>query len=277
MNFQIAPRIKLLFSALCLCSLITAQEINLSGTVLDIKSGAPLQGAKVSLTGHQLKDTTDEQGKFTIVRAATRISVRTGEHGTSVKDTLHVSKPGYLDVGKPLDTLDHGSLVIEIGKSSEFEGGWAKVPGILAVITPPRFPHRDFFVTEYGASGNGSDNNYLAFKNAIEACHSVGGGRVVVPKGTYRMEGPIHLLSNVNLHLQQGVKLDFYWNRDGYLVGDEKHRGRVPVRWEGTWIYNFSPLIYAWNQKNIGLTGPGEIDGNGLRADWPDHGDKQCI
>ena len=305
MNFQIAPRIKLLFPVLCLCSLITAQEINLSGTVLDIKSGAPLLGVEVSLTAHQLKDTTDEQGKFTIVRAATQISGRTGEEGvvkiktqdyrasrktamakpsiseytfgldTSVKDTLHLSKPGYLDVGKPLDTLDHGSLVIELGKSSEFEGGWAKVPGILAVINPPRFPDRDFCVTDYGAEVDSSGNNYLAFKKAVEACHSAGGGRVVVPKGTYRMEGPIHLLSNVNLHLQQGAKLDFYWNRDGYLVGDEEHRGRVPVRWEGTWIYNFSPLIYAWNQKNIGLTGPGEIDGNGLRADWPDHDDKE--
>ncbi len=264
MNFQISPRIKILFLVLYLCSLITAQEINLSGIVLDIKSGAPLQGAEVSLTDHQFKDTTDERGKFTIVGAATRIT-----------DSLQVSKPGYLDVGKPLDTLNHSSLVIELGKSSEFEGGWSKVPGILACITPPRFPDRDFNLNDYGADGGGSGNNYMAFKKAVEACHSAGGGRVVVPKGTYRMEGPIHLLSNVNLHLQPGAKLDFYWNRDGYLVGDEEHRGRVLVRWEGTWIYNFSPLIYAWNQKNIGLTGPGEIDGNGLRADWPDHGDKE--
>ena len=261
MNFQIAPGIKLLFPVLCLCTLLKAQEINLSGTVLDIKSGAPIQGAEVSLTGHQLKDTTDEHGRFIIVRKATRIS----GSDASVKDTLHVSNPGYLDIGKPLDTLDHNNLVVELGKYSEFEGDWSKVPGILALITPPRFPDRDFIVTDYGAEGNGSGNNYLAFKKAVEACHSAGGGRVVVPKGTYRMEGPIHLLSNVNLHLQQGAKLDFYWNRDGYLVGDSEHRGRVPVRWEGTWIYNFSPLIYAWNQKNIGLTGPGEIDGNGLR------------
>jgi polygalacturonase len=47
------------------------------------------------------------------------------------------------------------------------------------------------------------------------------------------------------------------------------------VRWEGTWIYNFSPLIYARDQENIGLTGPGEIDGNGLKTDWPDHVDKE--
>ena len=81
MNFQITPKIKLLLPVLSLCSLITAQEINLSGTVLDIKSGSPLQGVEVSLTAHQLKDTTDERGKFTIVRAATRISGRTEEDG----------------------------------------------------------------------------------------------------------------------------------------------------------------------------------------------------
>ena len=153
MNYKSAQEIILLLPFLSLCSLITAQEIHLSGTVLDIKSGAPLQGVEVSLTAHQLRDTTDEQGKFTIVRAATRKSGRTGEDGvvkiktqdcgasretalakpsiseytlgldTSVKYTLHLSKPGYLDVNKPLDTLDHDGLVIELGKSSEFEGG----------------------------------------------------------------------------------------------------------------------------------------------------------
>jgi len=264
MSLFVAPRFKPILPILCLCHLLAAQEINLSGTVLDLKSGIPLPGVEISLSEHKLSDTTDKQGNFTLV-----------SKGTPVVGTLHLSKPGYLDVKKPLNTMDHRSLVIELGKSSEFEGNWSKVPEILAVIDPPGFPDNDFRVIDYGADGNGSGNNYLAFKKAIEACHHAGGGRVMVPKGTYRMEGPIHLLSNVNLHLQQGAKLDFYWNRDGYLVGDEKHRGRVLVRWEGTWIYNFSPLIYAWDQKNIGLTGPGEINGNGLRDDWPDHDDKE--
>lgn len=290
MYLKITPRIALLLTALYLCNLLSAQGISLSGTVLDMKSGLPLEGAEVSLVAHQLKTITDEQGKFTMISSDTRISNNnkvksTNESATSfhenifglktrIMDTLRVTMPGYLNVGKPLDTLAHGNLVIELGKRLEFEGGWAKVPQILAVITPPRFPDRDFSVTDYGAVGNGTVNNYQAFKKAIEACHKSGGGRVLVPEGTYRMEGPVHLLSNVNLHLQQGSKLDFHWNRKGYLVGDNEHRGRVLVRWEGTWIYNFSPLIYAFNQKNIGLTGPGEIDGNGLEADWPDHIDK---
>jgi hypothetical protein len=271
MNDIIGSRMKFYLPALFLYCSLPAQEINLSGTIVDLKSGVPLQGAEVSLAGHHLRDISDDQGRFTIIRKAPP------DCGSDIpgKDTLHVSRPGFLDVDKPLDTLEHGRLVIELGRSSEFEGDWSRVPAILAMITPPRFHERDFIVTDYGAEGDGSGNNYLAFKKAVEACHSAGGGRVVVPKGTYRMEGPIHLLSNVNLHLQDGAKLDFHWNRDGYLVGDDEHRGRVLVRWEGTWIYNFSPLIYAWNQENIGLTGPGEIDGNGLEASWPDHVDKE--
>ena len=86
-------KMTLLFLVLCLYSRLTAQEINLSGVVLDIKSGAPLQGVEVSLTAHQLKATTDKQGKFTIVRSATRIPGRTGEDGVvKIKTQVLINK-----------------------------------------------------------------------------------------------------------------------------------------------------------------------------------------
>ena len=37
----------------------------------------------------------------------------------------------------------------------------------------------------------------------------------------------------------------------------------VRMRWEGTVINNFSPLIYAYKQQNIGIKGKGTIDGQG--------------
>ena len=151
-------------------SLPTGEEISLSGTVLDIKSGVPVPGVEVSLAAFHLKEITDEQGRFTIFRTANRIS-----DSTDGKHTLQLSKPGYLELSKPLETLDNTGLVVEIGKQSEFEGGWAKVPGILAAITAPRFPDRDFPVTEYGANSSGSGNNCMAFKRAVEACNSAEG------------------------------------------------------------------------------------------------------
>ena len=37
----------------------------------------------------------------------------------------------------------------------------------------------------------------------------------------------------------------------------------VRMRWEGTEVINFSPLIYAYKQENIGIKGKGTIDGQG--------------
>ena len=43
-----------------------------------------------------------------------------------------------------------------------------------------------------------------SFKLAIDECVKNGGGKVVVPKGTF-LTGAIHLKSNVNLFLEEGV------------------------------------------------------------------------
>lgn len=138
---------------------------------------------------------------------------------------------------------------------------WDRVEHILGRIVPPTFPNRDFNVTDYGPVGDGVTDSLPAFREAIAACHEAGGGRVVVPPGRYLLQGPIHLLSNVNLHIQAKATLVFGTNPDDYLVGDPDKGGGVLVRWEGTRCYNYSPLIYAYRQQNIAVTGGGTIDG----------------
>src|SRR5687768_10642310 len=71
---------------------------------------------------------------------------------------------------------------------------WARVPEILKRIKPPTFPKRDFVVTKYGAVADGQTDSTEAFRKAIAACHKAGGGRVVVPAGTF-LTGAIHLKS----------------------------------------------------------------------------------
>ena len=53
---------------------------------------------------------------------------------------------------------------------------------------------------EVWRSGNGKGDCTEAFRKAIAACNKAGGGRVVVPAGSF-LTGPIHLKSNVNLHV----------------------------------------------------------------------------
>src|ERR1044072_8484421 len=134
------------------------------------------------------------------------------------------------------------------------EDPWARVPEILKRNKPPVFPKRDFAVTKYGAKGDGKFDNSEAFRKAIAACNKAGGGRVVVPAGTF-LTGPVHLLSNVNLHVSEGATVKFIQDPAKYLP-------LVYTRWEGMELMNYSPFIYAFEQKNIAITGTGTLDGN---------------
>lgn len=142
--------------------------------------------------------------------------------------------------------------------------GWDLLPEILSRIVPPTFPDRDFKVTDYGAVGDGVTDCNPAFKKAIAVCTKAGGGRVVVPKGTFLSNGPIHLDNNVNLHVTKDATIIFGTKFDDYLP-------HVRVRWEGTECYNYSPLVYAYQKTNIAVTGSGKLNGQAENswALWP--------
>lgn len=135
----------------------------------------------------------------------------------------------------------------------------AEVEAILARIRPPAFPARDYPITRFGAT----DDARLAIDRAIRAANMAGGGRVVVPAGTWQVNGPVHLRSNVELHLAEGATLRFSARPEDYLP-------LVLTRWEGTECFNYSPLVYAYQATNVAITGRGTLDGNGraLFAGW---------
>lgn len=137
---------------------------------------------------------------------------------------------------------------------------WRDAAQMAHNVKPPVFPARDFPVLLERDADFWVKNCRSALQNAIETCHAAGGGRVVLPAGNYLCDGPLHLRSNVNLHFQKGATLVFDTLPDLYLP-------LVKVRWEGTVCWNYSPLIYAYRQKNIALTGEGSINGQSL-AYW---------
>lgn len=137
---------------------------------------------------------------------------------------------------------------------------WVVADSIKAVIAVPTFPDKDFVITDYGADMDSTVSSTLAINSAIVACHEAGGGRVIVPKGTF-LTGAVHLKSNVNLHLQDGAKLLFSRNTVDYMP-------LVKTRWEGMECMNYSPLIYAYEAENIAITGNGVLDGNANNEHW---------
>src|SRR5438874_577298 len=138
--------------------------------------------------------------------------------------------------------------------------GWNSVPAILARIKAPKFPARDFNITKFGAVAGGKSDSTEAISKAIAACNAAGGGRVVVPAGVF-LTGAIHLKSNVNLYVSEGETLKFSTDPEKYLP-------IVYTRFEGTECMNYSPLIYAFEQENIAVTGSGTLDGSASDQNW---------
>jgi len=138
--------------------------------------------------------------------------------------------------------------------------GWEQIDEILGRIKAPRFANRNFTITDYGAVADNERDCTDAFKRAISAAHQAGGGRVVVPPGTF-LTGPIHLQSNVNLYVSDGAIINFF-------VDPNKYMPVVYTRFEGTECMNYSPLVYAYEQENIAITGKGILNGRASDENW---------
>lgn len=116
-------------------------------------------------------------------------------------------------------------------------------------VEVPEFPAKDFDISAYGARADGSKSTE-AFAAAMAACEKAGGGRVVVPKGTW-LTGAVRFRSGCNLHLEEGATLEF--------TDDPADYPEVHTTWEGIECYNHSPLLFAYGVTNVAITGKGTI------------------
>ncbi len=111
-----------------------------------------------------------------------------------------------------------------------------------------------FNVREYGAKGDGKTMDSPAIQQAIDACNRAGGGKVLVPSGTY-LSATIVLKDNVCLHLE----------KDAVILGTTDYRAydNLDPFTEGLGIDVGWALLVAVDVENVGLEGEGVIDGQG--------------
>lgn len=150
----------------------------------------------------------------------------------------------YLSIAEPV-------LIAAQSRQIRYEKITVKAPFKMPVLKVPIFPDRNFKITDFGAKSGGKFDNTQALKNAVEACHKAGGGRVIIPAGEW-LTGPVHLKSNVDLHLEKNSVLSFSDNPADYLPA-------VRSSWEGWECFNYSPLIYGFEVENVAVTGKGTI------------------
>jgi hypothetical protein len=138
--------------------------------------------------------------------------------------------------------------------------GTACLPDSIAPVTAPfsipQFKHPEFPSFEINVTETGAKQNILstkAIQAAIDEVNRHGGGKVVIPPGTW-LTGRIILKSNVNLYISEGANVNFSGNVDDYLPV-------VFTRSEGVELMSLGALIYANGQDNIALTGKGTLIG----------------
>ena len=138
-----------------------------------------------------------------------------------------------------------------------FAAGWDdnEYKRIEQSIQLPKIAERQFLITSFGAKTTATAaQNQKAINRVISLVSKKGGGKVIIPKGTWNT-GAIELKSHVNLVLEEGATLHFAFEPKLYPL--------VCTSWEGLACWNYSPCIYAYKATDIAITGKGTIDGGG--------------
>ena len=117
----------------------------------------------------------------------------------------------------------------------------------------------DFVISDFGAKADGSKCT-AAFASAFAAAEKAGGGRIVVPRGTW-FTGSIRFRSNCDLHLEEGARVLFSQDPADCLPA-------VHTSWEGMECWNYCPLVYAYCCTNVAISGTGTLCG--FEGEWED-------
>ena len=118
---------------------------------------------------------------------------------------------------------------------------------VLAGLMAVSIQARNVSVLETGAVSDGKTLCTAQIQKAIDLCSESGGGQVVFPQGTF-LTGTIYLKDHVELYLERGSR----------ILGSLEIPGDYPKR----------ALVYAEKVNDIGIAGPGTIDG---QSDHPSY------
>lgn len=139
-----------------------------------------------------------------------------------------------------------------LSAAGAFAAGGTPVPA-WAAAAPAARGVRIYEPSSFGAGGGGQALESAAINKAIDACSAAGGGIVYLAPGTY-LCGTVVLKSNVTLYLEAGATILGSRN-----IADYTPQPGPPEKGDA----NRRHLIFARDAVNVGLAGPGRIDGQG--------------
>jgi polygalacturonase len=158
-----------------------------------------------------------------------------------LKSTFTLLAAVLISVGAASQT----ALYPDLYKGIEFQ---------MPKVQEPVIPKNSVSITDFGAKSGGQELCTKAFADAIDAVSKKGGGRVVIPRGTW-LTGPITLKSNIELYSEMGALVIFSTNKDLYPL--------VETNFEGFNTFRCMSPVNGRNLENIAITGHGVFDGSG--------------
>lgn len=113
-----------------------------------------------------------------------------------------------------------------------------------------------FIITDYGVLSDSTLVQTEAIQKVIDTAYEAGGGVVVIPSGTF-LSGSLFFKSGTHLYVAENGKLKGIDSITHYKI--------IKTRLEGQTIDYFAALVNADQCDGFTISGPGTIDGNGMR------------
>ena len=113
----------------------------------------------------------------------------------------------------------------------------------------------EFNVLDFGAKGDGTNNDTAAIQRAIDACAANSGGQVILPGGKVFLTGAMTLRSGIDFHLARGAVL------------------KGSARWQD--YGEAGALLFAKDATGVSISGDGVLDGND-KAVWQELADEEA-
>ncbi len=91
-------------------------------------------------------------------------------------------------------------------------------------VKEPVIPSNSVVITDFGAKSGGQVLCTKAFADAIDAVSKKGGGKVIIPSGTW-LTGPVTLKSNIELYTEAGTLVVFSTDKSLYPLVETNFEG----------------------------------------------------